>query len=77
MHDGSLSDLTKVVEFYNQGGVENETQSPLINPLNLNKNEINELVEFLKTLTGDNVPAIISDSFATPIGDYSNKKAQP
>lgn len=72
MHDGSLSDLTKVVEFYNQGGFKNETQSPLIKPLNLNKNEINELVEFLKTLTGDNVAEIISDSFATPIGDHSN-----
>jgi len=72
MHDGSLSDLTKVVEFYNHGGFKNETQSPLIKPLNLNKNEINELVEFLKTLTGDNVSEIISDSFATPIGDHSN-----
>ncbi len=72
MHDGSLSDLTKVVEFYNHGGFKNETQSPLIKPLNLNKNEISELVEFLKTLTGDNVSEIISDSFATPIGDHSN-----
>ena len=76
MHDGSLSDLHKVVEFYNQGGFKNETQSPRIKPLNLNKNEINELVEFLKTLNGDNVAEIISDSFATPIGDYLNKNSQ-
>jgi cytochrome c peroxidase len=76
MHDGSLGDLTEVVEFYNKGGFKNETQSPLIKPLNLNKNEINEIVEFLKTLTGDNVAEIISDAFAAPIGDYLSKKTQ-
>jgi cytochrome c peroxidase len=30
------------------------------------------LVKFLESLNGDNVTAIISDSFATPIGDYTN-----
>lgn len=72
MHDGSLSTLEEVLAFYNQGGIENETQSPLINPLDLSQSEINDLVSFLKSLTGDNVAEIISDSFATPIGDHSN-----
>ncbi len=76
MHDGSLSNLHEVVEFYNQGGFKNETQSELIKPLYLNKNEIDDLVAFLKTLTGDNVSEIISDAFATPIGDYLNKDTQ-
>lgn len=71
MHDGSLATLHDVVEFYNQGGFKNEVQSPLIKPLNLTRNEMDDLVEFLKSLNGDNVAAIISDAFATPIGDYS------
>ncbi len=71
MHDGSLSSLEEVVSFYNQGGFPNETQSPLISPLNLTSSEMEDLVAFLKSLNGDNVAEIISDSFATPIGDHS------
>lgn len=71
MHDGSLATLRDVVAFYNRGGVDNETQSPLINQLNLSDDEITDLVAFLNALNGDNVQEIISDSFATPIGDYS------
>lgn len=74
MHDGSLATLEEVVEFYNEGGFENETQSELINPLNLSPVEVEDLVEFLKSLNGDNVAEIISDSFATPIGDYSKEQ---
>lgn len=71
MHDGSLKTLQDVVSFYNQGGIPNETQSPLIKPLNLSSPEMKDLVAFLKALNGDNVAEIISDSFATPIGDHS------
>ncbi len=74
MHDGSMSSLEEVVKFYNQGGFKNETQSPLMKPLNLSETERNELVGFLKTLTGDNVSEIISDAFATPIGDVHNSE---
>ena len=55
MHNGQLSTLKDVVEFYNQGGtrevgkMKNETISPLIFPLNLTENEVNDVVEFLKT----------------------------
>jgi cytochrome c peroxidase len=72
MHDGSMSSLEEIVTFYNQGGIPNETQSPLINPLNLTGAEMNDLVAFLHSLNGDNVAEIISDSFATPIGDHAN-----
>lgn len=74
MHDGSLATLHDVVDFYNAGGFKNETQSPLINPLNLTRSEANDLVEFLESLNGDNVAEIISDSFATPIGDHSKEQ---
>ena len=69
MHDGSLPTLKAVIEFYNKGGIPNVTQSPLINPLNLTENEMDDLVAFLKTLNGDNIKEIISDAFSTPVGD--------
>ena len=71
MHDGSISTLKGVVEFYNKGGIKNEVLSPLIFPLNLSEKEVNQVVEFLKTLTGSNVDTLISDAHAAPIGDVS------
>lgn len=80
MHDGSMPNLEEVIDFYNIGGMpENEsgfpnvTQSPLIQPLGLTDAEIDDLIAFLMTLTGDNVAEIISDSFAAPIGDTTNE----
>ncbi|MGR9086543.1 MAG: cytochrome c peroxidase [Gammaproteobacteria bacterium] len=69
MHNGSLSSLKQVVEFYNQGGIANEDLDPLIKPLNLKANEMDALTAFLATLTGDNVQELLSDAFAAPIGD--------
>lgn len=69
MHNGSLSTLTDVIEFYNRGGIANENLDPLIKPLRLNKQEINELETFLESLTGDNIGELVSDAFAAPIGD--------
>jgi cytochrome c peroxidase len=69
MHNGSVSTLEQVVRFYNQGGVINENLDPLIKPLNLTETEINDLVEFLKSLTGSNIKQLVSDAYAAPIGD--------
>ena len=69
MHNGEFSTLDEVVTFYNEGGVPNELQSPLIRPLNLDTREQSDLVEFMKGLTGDNVDALILDAYAAPIGD--------
>lgn len=69
MHNGSISSLTEVVQFYNQGGVSNETLDPLIKPLNFNKDEIKDLVAFLQALTGSNVPQLVSDAYAAPVGN--------
>lgn len=71
MHNGALSTLREVVEFYNKGGVKNEVLSPLMFPLNLSEKEIDYLVEFLKTLTGSNVDELILDAKAAPIGEIS------
>lgn len=69
MHNGSLSNLTEVIQFYKQGGVNNETLDPLIKPLHLTITEINDLHAFLQALTGSNVPEIVSDAYAAPIGN--------
>jgi len=69
MHDGSLATLRDVVNFYNAGGEPNETLDPRIRTLDLTDEEIGSLLAFLSTLTGDNVPMLISDAIAAPIGD--------
>ena len=69
MHNGSISTLEGIVRFYNQGGAINENLDKLINPLHLTNVEINNLVEFLKSLTGSNVNQLVSDAFAAPIGE--------
>ena len=77
MHNGQLSTLKEVVEFYNKGGTrsvgkhKNETISPLMFELNLTDNEVNDVVEFLKALTGENMDVLIMDAFAVPVGDVS------
>jgi cytochrome c peroxidase len=69
MHDGSLKTLREVVEFYDAGGVPNETLDPRITPLGLDGGEIEDLVAFLESLTGDNVDVLVADAFAAPVGD--------
>jgi len=69
MHNGSLSTLEQVIEFYNQGGIENELLDPLIQPLNLSSTETNQLLAFLNSLTGDNVGVLVADAFAVPVGN--------
>ena len=77
MHNGQLSTLKEVVEFYNEGGTrsvgkhKNETISPLMFELNLTDDEVNDVVEFLKALTGENMDVLIMDAFAVPVGDVS------
>ena len=69
MHDGSLSGLSDVVDFYNQGGVENELRDPRIRPLGLSEEESSQLVAFLESLTGDNVDRVVADAFTVPVGN--------
>jgi cytochrome c peroxidase len=71
MHNGSLSTLRDVVDFYNQGGVPNELKDPRIRPLGLTDQESNDLVAFMHSLTGDNVDVLVADAFAAPVGDIS------
>src|SRR5262249_5397083 len=55
MHDGVISDLDGIVEFYDQGGgvdTDPPTKDPLLRPLGLSTQEKADLVEVMKTLTG-------------------------
>lgn len=69
MHNGAFATLRDVVEFYNRGGEPNENLDPLIKPLNLSTAEMDDLVAFLQSLTGDNIETLVSDAYAAPIGD--------
>lgn len=68
MHDGSIATLRDVLLFYDRGGVPNEVLDPLIRPLGLSGTEIEDLLAFLRSLTGSNVGILVSDAHAAPIG---------
>lgn len=75
MHNGSLSTLQEVVDFYDAGGIDNPLLDPLIRPLRLSTEEKQALVAFLESLTGSNVETLVADAFAAPVGDI--KKGDP
>lgn len=55
MHNGVFKSLKDVIEFYNNGGGSSPNKSPLLKPLNLTREEKEALVEFLKSLSGDEI----------------------
>ena len=60
MHTGDLASLREVVEFYNAGGGESGfsgQKDEVIIPLNLSETEVDDLVAFLETLTGEDIAA--------------------
>jgi len=56
-HNGSLTTLAEVIEFYNQGGGPAAGKSPLLTPLKLTTREQADLVAFLNNLSGT-VPVV-------------------
>ena len=69
MHDGSLPTLAAVVAFYAAGGVPNEGLDARIHPLQLTATEQAALVAFLESLTSLDLPELVRDAYAAPIGD--------
>jgi len=53
MHDGSISSLEEVIQHYQLGGTNHSQKSPLIKALNLTKQEQEDLVQFLTTLSDE------------------------
>lgn len=74
MHNGSLSTLEDVVDFYNKGGEDNPLKDLILKPLGLNEAEKQSLVAFLKTLTGSNIKQLEVDARAAAsemLGNHS------
>lgn len=65
LHDGSEKSLMDVVGFYDRGGIPNRNLDPLIQPLNLTRQEKEDLVAFMEALTGpfpvDEAPPLPKD----------------
>ena len=56
MHDGSQKTLEEVVEWYDKGGHPNPYLSDKMKKLNLNAQEKEDLVSYMKALQGDLTP---------------------
>jgi cytochrome c peroxidase len=52
MHDGSVTTLRGVIDFYNNGGGQQQPKSVLLRKLYLTEGEKSDLVAFLESLTG-------------------------
>ncbi|MDR4501090.1 MAG: cytochrome-c peroxidase [Nitrospirales bacterium] len=53
MHNGRLATLRQVIDFYDQGGIDNPHKDPLAQPLKLSEAEKKDLMEFLLSLDGE------------------------
>lgn len=71
MQNGSLSTLHDVVDYHVRGRVENELRDARIRARGLTRREKDDLLSFLRSLTGDNVDTIVADAFAAAIGDIT------
>jgi cytochrome c peroxidase len=52
MHDGSIPTLEAVIDLYNRGGIARPSRAEAIHPLDLSKQEKDDLIAFLHTLNG-------------------------
>jgi cytochrome c peroxidase len=59
MHDGSVPSLEAVMDHYNAGGINRLSRSDQIKSLGLSKQEMGELVVFMKTMTSDMAPTAV------------------
>ncbi|MAH85339.1 MAG: hypothetical protein CBB68_14025 [Rhodospirillaceae bacterium TMED8] len=65
MHDGGLSSLEEVIDFYDRGGGKHRLQDERIHPLNLSKKEKVDLQKFLESLTFQNLSCLIAETRGT------------
>ena len=69
MHNGALSTLEDVVDFYDRGGVPNEGLDPRIRPLGLGAQERADLVAFLRSLTSPAIEQLVARARRVPVGN--------
>ena len=73
MHDGSLATLEAVIDYYDQGGVDNPGKDRRIAPLRLSDEEKRNLAAFLRTLTGDNTASLAKEARAAIAKPHRSK----
>ena len=73
LHTGAEKTLMDVVEYYDRGGIPNANLDPLMLPLGLTQLEKQDLVEFMKALTGS-IPAIEIPKFPAGPGAPADPK---
>ena len=73
LHTGAEKTLMDVINFYDRGGVRNSNLDPLMLPLSLTRHEKEDLVEFMKALTGT-IPAIPVPGFPEGQGAAADPK---
>ncbi len=88
MHAGQFYTLEEVVDFYNEGGGQNEftdgthasTKTPILKPLNLTDDEKEALVVFLTEISGDEiimaVPAVPEYGVMPDVPNLTQKTAK-
>jgi cytochrome c peroxidase len=64
MHDGSLATLRDVVDFYDRGGHSNPALDEFMMPLYLSERQKEDLVAFMRALTGANVEQLAREARA-------------
>ena len=73
LHTGMEKTLMDVVDFYDRGGTRNPHLDPLVLPLRLTRQEKEDLVEFMKALSGP-VPATEVPKFVEAPGSTADPK---
>jgi cytochrome c peroxidase len=69
MHDGSLPTLRAVVRFYDGGAHPHDGLDPGLGPIGLVDTEIDDLVDFLESLTGSGVDDLVRDARSELVGN--------
>jgi cytochrome c peroxidase len=69
MHDGSLPTLESVLAYYGSGGSDDPLQDARISDTTISVPEQQALVAFLRTLTSNQVDALVSDARSVVIGE--------
>ena len=64
MHDGSIPTLEAVIDLYNRGGIARPSRAEEIHPLDLSKQEKDDLIAFLHTLNGTQQAVSVSGAAA-------------
>jgi cytochrome c peroxidase len=65
-HDGSAATLMDVVGYYARGGNESPSRDWELQTVSLSESEQRDLVEFLKSLTGDDARKMALDAYLAP-----------